>query len=124
MAKILDELEAFLDVGEEKIRFVFRTPTSKEENEFERNKTFTKRNQVKNNSFSARVTLFDLLFEKIENLTKPKEGLLVGRDEKPLTKETINLLPNKYKSDLILYAYEDTGTTKDKEGDEEEAGGE
>lgn len=123
MAHIVDELEAFMDVGEEKIKFVFRIPTSKEENEFERNKTLTKRNKVINKSFSARVGFFDLLFERAENLTKPEVGILVGPDKKPLDKETIDLLPNKYKSDLIIYAYEDTGATKDKE-EEEEAGGE
>lgn len=123
MAHLGDELEAFMDVGDEKIKFVFRAPTPKEENEFERKKTSAKRNKVQNNSFSARVDLFDLLFERIENLTKPEDGLTLGKDKKPLTKETIALLPNKYKSDLILYAYEDTGATKEQDDEEAEKEG-
>lgn len=120
MAFLCEELEAFLTVGEEELRFVFREPTPKEENEFAGNKVSTKRNKVKDKSFTARVALFDLLFEKVENLTDPKAGVLVGHDKKPLTKETIGLLPNRYKADLILFAYEATGASKEQDADDDE----
>ena len=119
MAHLSEELEAFITVGDEELRFVFREPTPKEENEFEGKKVSAKRNKVRDKSFPARVALFDVLFERVENLTNSKAGLTVGPDKKQLTKETVNLLPNRYKADLILFAYEATGASKDSEDDVE-----
>lgn len=120
MAHLIEELESFIMVGNEELRFVFREPTPKEENEFEGKKVSAKRNKVQDKSFPARVSLFDLLFERVENLTNPKAGLTVGPDKKQLTKETVNLLPNRYKADLILFAYEATGASKDSDDDDDD----
>ena len=121
MALLCEELQAFLTVGEEELRFVFREPTPKEENKFAGEKTSAKRNRVRDNSFSARIALFDLLFEKVENLTDPKAGVLVGPEKKPLDKTTLGLLPNRYKADLILFAYEATGAAKEQDADDKAA---
>jgi esterase/lipase len=121
----LNEFKADLTVGGEVCRFFFKFPEGSEEakkieNKFEDMKAKVKKRKVQNNSLAARVWLFDQIFDRIENITNPKAGL-VGPDDKKITKNNLHHISRKFKSELIFLAYEDTGVSSaDAEDGEEE----
>ena len=97
MAKLTNELEATVKLGGEDVNIYLRNPSNEEMNDFLSKRYDVSANKkggkVKDNSLLARANFFDNLVSKIENL-EDAEG-------KAITAERKELIPSKWKNDII-----------------------